>query len=147
MIRVSVEFQVVGTTGDGAVTAFQVGVSSGILTADVAVSPNGHVFILIVLQFRIEFMLGGHVVGFELDMVVIAHDGESAFKQRVYAVSGDDDASPADMGGNAVLVDEVGFSHKDLVVLPLHLFGMSKVAILVEEFDVRVLVEDVVVGF
>lgn len=107
-----------------------------ILLADIAVSPYSHVFVVIVLQLGVEFMLCRHVVGFQLNMVMIAHDGEGAFEKRADAVPGYDNPSPPNMGRNAIIINDIGSALKDLVILSSHLFGMSYVAILVEKFDV-----------
>jgi len=80
-------------------------------------------------------------------MMMVSQDGESTLKQRLDAISPHDNTSPADMCRQTILVHEEGFALIDLVVLAVHLFGMPDIAIFVDKFDPRVLMDDVVVGF
>lgn len=79
--------------------------------------------------------------------MVIAHNGKGALEERLDPVSPDRDSGPANMLVDAFLVYEKSFPLVDLVVLPLHLFDMPDITVLVHELDVRIMVEDVMVGF
>ena len=49
-------------------------------------------------------MLGLHVIGPELDMVMVSHDRKSALKQRINPISSDYYTSPANVRPFAVVL-------------------------------------------
>ena len=107
MFRVGVEGQFVGTTGGGrdAVT-LQFGVHGGLL-ADVGVTPDDHVFVLVVLNLGVLVVFGGHVRRLELDVVMISQDRKGTFEQRVNAISPDHNTGPTSMLRNPIFIYQI----------------------------------------
>ena len=78
---------------------------------------------------------------------MVAHYGKSALEQRLYPISSNRDASPANVSVDAILVNKERLTLVYLVVLPLHFLRMPDIAQLVDEFDIRIMVENVMIRF
>lgn len=79
-------------------------------------------------------------------MVVVTHHSECAFEQRIHAISSHHNSGPTDWRRQTVLVHKERLPLEYLVVLADHLFRVSDIAIFVDKFNVRVFVDDIVVG-
>ena len=101
-------------------------------TCDIGVAEHDHVFIIAVFRVRVHEMLCRHVCGTELNVMMVAHDGEGAFKQRVYTISPNHYPRPSYMCPMTRMISRPRLSSEHLVRCPIYELCPHRQSIFVE---------------
>jgi hypothetical protein len=81
-------------------------------------------------------------------MVMVTHDGESTFEQRVNSISSDYYARPANIRPFSLALQNPRFPLKHLVCFSIYPLGVPHFALFVEILDIGTLrCENIMIGF